>query len=40
MTDIRHACRTDKSALTVHYYCVREYALLHPGCSAIMRIVA
>ncbi|EHI5872168.1 antirestriction protein [Escherichia coli] len=27
------------SAMTVHYYRLRDYALQHPECSAIMRII-
>ncbi|HAI7021890.1 TPA: antirestriction protein, partial [Escherichia coli] len=26
-------------AMTVHYYRLRDYALQHPECSAIMRII-
>ncbi|EEC7695013.1 antirestriction protein, partial [Escherichia coli] len=25
--------------MTVHYYRLRDYALQHPECSAIMRII-
>ncbi|MDO2271360.1 antirestriction protein, partial [Escherichia coli] len=25
--------------MTVHYYWLRDYALQHPECSAIMRII-
>ncbi|HEA8872578.1 TPA: antirestriction protein, partial [Escherichia coli] len=34
-----HACRTENYAMTVHYYRLRDYALQHPKCSAIMRII-
>ncbi|HCB7550092.1 TPA: antirestriction protein, partial [Escherichia coli] len=34
-----HACRTECYAMTVHYYRLRDYALQHPECSAIMRIM-
>ncbi|ENA3063319.1 antirestriction protein [Escherichia coli] len=34
-----HACRTENYAMTVHYYRLRDYALQHPECSAIMRII-
>ncbi|EGD9096189.1 TPA: antirestriction protein, partial [Shigella flexneri] len=34
-----HACRTENYAMTVHYYQLRDYALQHPECSAIMRII-
>ncbi|MFM2545984.1 antirestriction protein, partial [Escherichia coli] len=34
-----HACRTECYAMTVHYYRLRDYALQHPECSAIMRII-
>ncbi|HFU9133742.1 TPA: antirestriction protein, partial [Escherichia coli] len=27
------------NAMTVHYYRLRDYALQHPECSAIMRII-
>ncbi|WP_312585151.1 antirestriction protein [Atlantibacter sp.] len=33
-----HACRTECDAMTEHYYRLRDYALAHPECSAIMRI--
>lgn len=38
MTYSHHACRTCY-AMTVHYYRLRDYALQHPECSAIMRII-
>ena len=31
--------RTECYAMTVHYYRLRDYALQHPECSAIMRII-
>ncbi|EHH7216192.1 DUF932 domain-containing protein [Escherichia coli] len=34
-----HACRTECYAMTAHYYRLRDYALQHPECSAIMRII-
>ena len=39
MTYSHHACRTECYAMTVHYYQLRDYALQHPECSAIMRII-
>ncbi|WP_446496383.1 antirestriction protein, partial [Escherichia coli] len=36
MTYSHHACRTECYAMTVHYYRLRDYALQHPECSAIM----
>ncbi|MGV3070798.1 antirestriction protein, partial [Proteus mirabilis] len=39
MTYSHHACRTECYAMTVHYYRLRDYALPHPECSAIMRII-
>ncbi|KAA0544038.1 MULTISPECIES: antirestriction protein [Citrobacter] len=35
----RHACRTECDAMTAHYYCLRDYALNHPECSAIMHLI-
>lgn len=34
-----HACRTECDAMTEHYYLLRDYALNHPECSAIMHII-
>lgn len=34
-----HACRTECDAMTEHYYRLRDYALSHPECSAIMHII-
>lgn len=34
-----HACRTECDAMTEHYYRLRDYALNHPECCAIMRII-
>ncbi len=34
-----HACRTECDAMTEHYYRLRDYALTHPECHAIMRII-
>ncbi len=39
MTYSHHACRTECYAMTVHYYRLRDYALQHPECNAIMRII-
>ncbi|MFU0883328.1 antirestriction protein [Kluyvera cryocrescens] len=34
-----HACRTECDAMTEHYYRLRDYALRHPECHAILRII-
>lgn len=34
-----HACRTECDTMTEHYYLLRDYALRHPECHAIMRII-
>ena len=34
-----HACRTECDAMTEHYYRLRDFALNHPECSAIMHII-
>lgn len=34
-----HACRTECDAMTEHYYLLRDYALNHPECSAIMHLI-
>lgn len=34
-----HACRTECDAMTGHYYRLRDYALNHPECSAIMHLI-
>lgn len=34
-----HACRTGCDAMTEHYYRLRNYALRHPECNAIMHII-
>lgn len=34
-----HACRTESDAMTEHYYRLRDYALNHPECSAIMHLI-
>lgn len=39
ITYSHHACRTECDAMTEHYYRLRDYALNHPECSAIMRII-
>ncbi|HAV1525953.1 MULTISPECIES: antirestriction protein [unclassified Enterobacter cloacae complex] len=34
-----HACRTECDAMTEHYYRLRDFALKHPECSAIMHLI-
>ncbi|HDS6517086.1 TPA: antirestriction protein [Klebsiella oxytoca] len=34
-----HACRTECDAMTEYYYLLRDYALNHPECSAIMHLI-
>lgn len=34
-----HACRTECDAMTAHYYRLRDYALSHAECNAIMLII-
>ena len=34
-----HACRTECDAMTEHYYRLRDYALNHAECGAIMHII-
>ncbi|MGS0637740.1 antirestriction protein, partial [Citrobacter sp. VF227] len=34
-----HACRTECDAMAAHYYRLRDYALAHPECRAIMYII-
>ncbi|MGG7891125.1 antirestriction protein [Klebsiella aerogenes] len=34
-----HACRTECDAMTEHYWRLRDYALNHPECNAIMRTI-
>lgn len=34
-----HACRTECDAMMEHYYRLRDFALSHPECSAIMHII-
>ena len=34
-----HACRTECDAMTEHYYRLRNFALNHPECSAIMHLI-
>ncbi|HDU3681971.1 TPA: antirestriction protein [Klebsiella aerogenes] len=34
-----HACRTECDAMTEHYHRLRDYALNHPECSAIMYLI-
>lgn len=39
MTYSHHAMRTECDAMTEHYYRLRDYALSHAECSAIMHII-
>lgn len=39
MTYSYHACRTECDAMTGHYYRLRDFALNHPECSAIMYLI-
>ena len=39
MTYNHHACRTECDAMTEHYFRLRDYALNHPECSAIMHLI-
>lgn len=39
MTYSHHACHTECDIMTEHYYRLRDYALSHPECSAIMHII-
>lgn len=39
MTYSHHAMRTECDAMTDHYYRLRDYALSHPECNAIMHII-
>ncbi|MBG6245515.1 hypothetical protein CS369_13340 [Candidatus Symbiopectobacterium sp. 'North America'] len=34
-----HACRTECDAMTEHYYRLRDFALNHPECGAIMHLI-
>lgn len=34
-----HACRTECDAMIEHYYRLRNCALNHPECSAIMHLI-
>jgi Antirestriction protein. len=34
-----HACRTECDAMIEHYYRLRDFALNHPECSAIMHLI-
>ncbi|HBL5382634.1 antirestriction protein [Enterobacter hormaechei] len=34
-----YACRTECDAMTEHYYRLRDFALHHPECSAIMHLI-
>ena len=39
MTYSHHACRTECDAMAEHYYRLRDYALNHAECNAIMHII-
>ncbi|HHA2250013.1 TPA: antirestriction protein [Enterobacter ludwigii] len=39
MTYSHHAMRTECDAMTEHYYRLRDYALSHAECNAIMHII-
>ncbi|MFZ4171391.1 antirestriction protein [Enterobacter ludwigii] len=39
MTYSHHAMRTECDAITEYYYRLRDYALNHPECNAIMHII-
>ena len=39
MTYSHHAMRTECDAMTEHYYRLRDYALRHTECNAIMHII-
>jgi len=39
MTYSHHACRTECDAMTEHYYHLRDFALNHPECNAIMHLI-
>ena len=39
MANSHHAMRTECDAMTEHYYRLRDYALNHAECSAIMHII-
>lgn len=39
MTYSHHACHTESDTMTEHYYRLRDYALRHAECSAIMNII-
>lgn len=39
ITYSHHACRTGCDAMTEHYYRLRDYALAHPECNAVMHII-
>lgn len=34
-----HACRTECDAMTEHYYRLRDFAINHPECGAIMHLI-
>lgn len=34
-----HACRTECDVMIAHYYRLRDFALNHPECSAIMHLI-
>jgi hypothetical protein len=39
LTYSHHACHTERGAMTEHYYRLRDYALNHAECSAIMHLI-
>lgn len=39
MTWSHHACRTESQVMTEHYYHLLDYALAHPECRGIMRLI-
>ena len=39
ITYSHHACRTECDVMTGHYYHLRDYAINHAECNAIMRII-
>lgn len=39
LTYSHHACRTENSAMSDHYYRLREYALAHPESGQILSII-
>lgn len=39
ITYSHHACRTECDAMTGHYYHLRDYAINHAECKAIMHLI-